>query len=175
MSPWMLAVIMKNRLLVTETFASSRTWVAPLTTSKIESMTGEGADGTTTTDYYIESYVYYQYRRDGGPVLYTSDPEYTGRSVSTAGAVAPDGFCLAYESGEWGILGNERATCYTFNKTGETISTTGASTTGFGQTFAGGIGVTATPSTVTNVTITAGASYSLVIPSGGSLSITYYR
>lgn len=50
----------------------------------------------------------------------------------------------------------------------------GSSTTGFGYTFAGGAADTAaTPVTYNNVAVTPGASYSLSIPSGGYIQITY--
>lgn len=52
----------------------------------------------------------------------------------------------------------------------------GANTTGFGYTFAGGAPDTpASPVTYNNVAVTSGASYSLVVPTGGSITITYYR
>lgn len=51
--------------------------------------------------------------------------------------------------------------------------TTGASTTGFGKTFPGGTGGAATPTTFNNVAVTPGVSYPIVVPSGGSLTITY--
>ena len=54
-----------------------------------------------------------------------------------------------------------------------TNPSTGASTTGFGKTFPGGTGGAATPTTFNNVAVIAGASYSIVVPSGGSLTITY--
>lgn len=53
-------------------------------------------------------------------------------------------------------------------------ATNGAPTTGFGYTFAGGSGGPATPVTYNNVPITPGATYNLVIPAGGSISIEYY-
>lgn len=53
--------------------------------------------------------------------------------------------------------------------------TSGSATVGFGETFAGGVDGPATPRTVTNVAVTPGASYPLTIPSGGSITITYYE
>lgn len=52
-------------------------------------------------------------------------------------------------------------------------STTGSSTTGFGYTFSGGVGGSASPSTYTK-SVSAGQSYSLVIPSGGYINVSYY-
>lgn len=53
----------------------------------------------------------------------------------------------------------------------------GSATTGFGYTFAGGTASAPTAVAVThsNVPVTPGASYSLVIPAGGSITITYYE
>jgi hypothetical protein len=51
--------------------------------------------------------------------------------------------------------------------------TTGAPTTAFGYSFPGGTGGAATPVTYNNVPVTPGASYSIVVPAGGSVSITY--
>lgn len=50
---------------------------------------------------------------------------------------------------------------------------TGASATGFGYTFPGGSGGAATPATYTNVTVGPGNPYSVVVPSGGSITITW--
>lgn len=55
-----------------------------------------------------------------------------------------------------------------------TAATNGDPTTGFGYTFAGGSGGPATPVTYNNVSITPGATYNLVVPAGGSISIEYY-
>ena len=55
-----------------------------------------------------------------------------------------------------------------------TPATNGTNTTGFSQTFAGGTGGPATPVTYTNVAVTPGSSYTLTIPSGGYITITYY-
>jgi hypothetical protein len=52
-------------------------------------------------------------------------------------------------------------------------ATVGASTTAFGYTFPGGTGGAATPVTYSNVAVTPGASYPIVVPAGGSVSITY--
>lgn len=50
--------------------------------------------------------------------------------------------------------------------------TTGANTTGFGLTFPGGSGGPASTTTFTNVTVTSGATYTIV--NNGSLTIQYY-
>lgn len=169
MSPWLFAVIFRPRVLVTETFTSSRTWVAPLTTTKIESMTGKGATGTPSA--WTGNHDKFKVTTLSGPGE-TDDVTY--EYIGTYSGSAPTDYCDAPEPyTSIGTGYTTRQVCYDFIN--EMATTTGASTTGFGQTFVGGTGGAATPSTVTNVAATAGASYPLVIPSGGSLSITYYR
>ena len=52
----------------------------------------------------------------------------------------------------------------------------GADVTGFGYTFAGGAAYTAaTPVAIDNVPVVGGTSYSLVVPAGGSITISYFR
>lgn len=57
--------------------------------------------------------------------------------------------------------------------TSGTPATTGSNTTGFGKTFTGGVGGTAATTTYTNVAVTASTAYTIVVPSGGYITITY--
>jgi hypothetical protein len=55
----------------------------------------------------------------------------------------------------------------------------GSDSSGLGYTFpggayAGGTGYPAVPATYSNIPVTPGASYSIVVPSGGSVSISYF-
>lgn len=52
---------------------------------------------------------------------------------------------------------------------------TGSSATGFSKTFPGGAGGPATVTNFANVPVTPLASYSIVVPPGGSITITYYE
>lgn len=52
--------------------------------------------------------------------------------------------------------------------------TNGSASTGFGKTFAGGAGGPAVPTTYNNVPVKGGDPYQLVIPVGGSITISYY-
>lgn len=63
------------------------------------------------------------------------------------------------------------------------LGSAGTATTGFGKTFPGGTLTGTEPyrttvapvtTTFTNVAITPGTTYNIVVPSGGSLTITYY-
>lgn len=60
--------------------------------------------------------------------------------------------------------------------TSPVAGTTGASATGFGFTFAGGTPTTPTAATTTNsnVSVTPAASYTIVVPAGATIQITYY-
>lgn len=53
--------------------------------------------------------------------------------------------------------------------------TTGASASGFTKTFNGGPGGAATPVTYNNVAVTPGANYTITVPPGGYITITYYQ
>lgn len=175
MSPWLFALVMRRRVRVTETFTASRTWTAPLTTAVIESLTGEGADGDpggvwmgTYTHYTITRYYDSEGVEYGEPVV-QFDPSVPGHPPSVDYCDPAEPYVAIGQP-----PGATRQVCHYFYDD-LTPATTGASTTAFGQTFVGGTGGAATPSTVTNVAITAGGTYDLVIPAGGSLSLTYYR
>ena len=50
----------------------------------------------------------------------------------------------------------------------------GANTTGFGYTFAGGVGAPATPTTYNNVAVTPGATYTINSTGDGYVAVVYY-
>lgn len=85
-------------------------------------------------------------------------------------------------SGSWpGTLSNPQAGSYTVSYQAYNQATAGANTTGFSLTFSGGAvtsvpttAAAATPVTYTNVAVTPGASYPLVIPSSGYITISYF-
>ena len=207
--------------LITQTFTSSTTWVAPNITNNLVTLVGQGGDGvagywqtfnslgasvssTTDCSYSVygasldysvpygdaqgiqttasgwttspsgqsvsltRTYVYYwcpgtsnwrvgalsfsgTVRRIGTVALSGSMP--SSGTVPTPPATVQEAFCTNIEF---------------YNN-----PTTGSPTTAFGYTFPGGTGGAATPVTYNNVAVTPGASYSIVVPSGGSVSITY--
>lgn len=51
---------------------------------------------------------------------------------------------------------------------------TGDSSSALGYTFPGGVGGPATPATYNNVSVTPNASYSIIVPGGGYVTIQYY-
>ena len=200
--------------LVTETFTTSTTWTAPLTTAVIGTLTGEGADGTPATVQsaaMVSCNVTYYTSGSGtpgsGPVQWTQAQSGadTVRNTLNAGGAAvtfntyqidayPDGTNYlteyaqyvedvvagsAYDtySGGWQSSGPIAASGWsTVHYDYVQPAFDGANTTGFGKTFAGGVsGGAATPVTYNNVAVTPGAAYTLVIPAGGSITITYYK
>lgn len=164
--------------LTTQTFTSNATWVAPASTAVLETLTGQGGSGTpaSTRDgylYYELNYQMGQRRSDG--VWESVSSETTGPHFRE---VVPADYCEpVVTSGDPEYSAYQR--CYDYTTIGpsteEVEATTGASTTGFGKTFPGGTGGAATPVTYNSVAVTPGASYPLVIPSGGSITITYYE
>lgn len=50
----------------------------------------------------------------------------------------------------------------------------GANSSALGYTFPGGAEVPANPLTYTNVAVTSGSSYSIIVPSGGYVTLQYY-
>jgi hypothetical protein len=164
--------------LTTQTFSSNATWTAPGTTLRIESMTGVGAPGVaayTDPTGWQETYTTTYVRRDNGPndvVASTGNPVYDG-------SAKPNNYCdpVQYYTTAQSTVYSSGQTCYSFATVGGAFhpATTGASTTGFGKTFPGGTGGAGTNTTFTNVAVTPGSNYSVVVPSGGSLTINYYK
>ena len=211
-----------GRRVVTQTFTSNTTWVAPPNVANLLILTGEGQDGTAGfwstlnnigvvveafTSCILPSY---------GPSLDYSVPYGQAQGIqTTASGFTTDSagqsvtFTRFYSytwcpaASEWrstdlsysgtvrrigtvSLVGNmptsgavptppgspQTALCN--NLEFYTDPTTGASSTAFGYTFAGGSGGPATSVTYNNVAVTPNASYNIVVPSGGSVSIQYY-
>lgn len=218
MKPWMLALVASRRELVTETFTSNATWIAPLGTSSLVSLVGEGQDGTPEStdtreasaqvdsvtgyssgsgvtagalswgDFQADNTNAYNAINGGGSgkeagVVYDGYPGtntynislydvvYSNAVAGTASIVTSEGWKTsgAVLAGDYGFSHISYTQTYTI------AATTGADTVGFGKTFPGGVGGPASPVTYNNVAVTPGASYSLTIPSGGSITITYYK
>lgn len=167
MKPWMMAMI-RQRQRVSQTFTANDTWIAPSTTIRLESLTGKGQDGTPavwTGNYYTVKRTIYTF----GGAFVSESYEFVG----TYPGHAPANYCDPQQP--YTAIGiDAKQDCY-INQDETAGNTDGANTTGFGYTFAGGIEVPATPSTYNNVTVTPNTSYPLVVPSGGSITITYYR
>lgn len=179
MNPGTLVVILGHkRQQVTQTFSANASWTAPITTSSINTASGKGADGTPGTP---GSYgpapqemviTHYYRRRDGGPDDVTSSTVPTSWTGPT-----PDGTSETTALPDSTVYYEETTiTVYTYGDAPYypgTAATTGASATAFGKTFPGGTGGAASTTTFSNIPITPGATYSIVVPSGGSITITY--
>jgi hypothetical protein len=183
MSPWLFALLNKSRVQVTQTYSANATWTAPLTTSSIDTASGKGAAGTpgqaayddpsTTNNVKLEQY-YYR-RIDGGPddtstIKYNN--AWSGTQPDNTSETGPISDGVHYEV--------TLITTYFVETTpgahhDAIPPTTGASTTAFGKTFPGGTGGAASTTTFSNIAVTPGGSYSIVVPSGGLITFTYWQ
>lgn len=182
MNPAVQAVICgRRRQQLTQTFNANATWTAPITTSRIDTASGKGASGTqggTSTHYYIDTYAQNFYsNRDGTTTQ--GDLTFVSRSGEVAAdAPVPPGNTQGPFATPDNPVYYQFSIVYVYVKTSVTSSispTTGNPTTAFGKTFPGGVGGAASPTTFSNIAITPGASYNIVVPSGGSLTITYFK
>jgi len=173
MKPWFMALVFGRRpQLVTLPYTANATVAIPQGVSKLESIVGKGAPGTPgipgTPAYFVDETTYFTKRNGQLEVVESTSGPFTGNTPSNYcddGVATPDSQTyVGYQ------------TCYVFRRTsiGGTSATTGASSTGFSQTFVGGTAGAATARTVPNVAVTPGGSYNVVVPSGGSIVISYY-
>ena len=168
----MLLAVFRSRVTVTETFTANATWTAPITTSRIDRLVGQGAAGSPGYTEESSSFTVYRQTTQTGPsgnLVYQTEWELVG----TYDGTAPSDYCDATI-----VNGTRTETCYRHEQSTNSTEippTTGASATGFSKTFVGGTGGAATPVTHNNVAVTPGATYSLAVPAGGSITITYTR
>lgn len=178
MNPGTQVVILGHRRQQkSQTFTANATWPAPVTTSSIDTASGKGANGGTTsggtTTQWRTEYQTIYARRDG-----TGDDVTYSYSAWQNGSIPPgySDYCDPTVSTPNSTVYVSYTKCYNYQEqtiTNPPVSYNGASTTAFGKTFPGGVGGPATTTTFTNIAITPGASYSIVVPSGGTLTITY--
>jgi hypothetical protein len=173
MNPATQAVICgRRRQQVTETFTSNTTWKAPVTTSRIEKASGNGAagtPGTPPTPVQKTDYQYTFFYKNGGGADF--------QTVTVDGW--PNGstyYCDPYTPYDNPTY-QAYQVCYKprTEYVGGTDPTNGAAATAFGKSFPGGAGGPATVTTFSNIAITPGASYDIVVPAGGSVAITYFK
>ena len=158
--------------LVTKTYTFSQTVTIPAGVSNLALVSGQGAPGSPADSYYQQVYteqpVYYYSRTDlGGGVTVSRGP------ISYRGGPTPANYCDPMV-----VNGNASTqTCYEFvdkSSYQSTPATTGAAASGFGKTFPGGTGGPATPQSFKDVAVTPGQQFSITVPSGGSITISYY-
>jgi hypothetical protein len=182
MNPAVQAVICgRRRLQVTQTFTANGVWTAPFTTSRL-SASGYGAvgvDGGTIVTYSWQRWQYlYEYWRDGHV-----GKQFTGQVTSGSGHAPGSDYCDAMQyytpSDPEYVDRISFQYCYEYHESSSSSSypaTTGASATAFGKTFPGSTGnVPQTTTTFSDIPITPGASYNIVVPAGGSITITYFQ
>jgi hypothetical protein len=118
--------------------------------------------GVDTRSYYYDYYV--------GDV-YATGYAVGGTASINNGYPATSGAVYYVSSGWYGET-SVSFTQYFYGGAG--TDATGVGKTFSGGAYSGGTGYPATTTTFTNVAVTPGASYSLSIPSGGQISISYY-
>lgn len=159
-----------------DTFAANTTWTAPATTVRLDSASGYGARGANATFTTVQQYYFQSYQHTVHP-----DGSISDSPISTSGNIAgakPADYCEPSSTDT--NTGNVSSICYHFFDSSfqqqSNPATTGASTTGFGKTFPGALGnVAPAVTSFQNVAVTPGTGYPIVVPTGGSLTITYYK
>lgn len=170
MKPWMMALIGKQKKLVVQAFSSNATWSAPSSVRLITSLTGVGQNGTP------EVVGAWGYTTVITVKFYDQQGNVIGSQVSDLGRTYFQAPPASYCTTEPAQGGATKETCWAYTYFDDTEpATTGADSVGFGRVFPGGVGAPATPSTYSNVTVVPGQSYSIVVPPGGSVTISYYQ
>lgn len=174
MSPWLAAILGADPQPVPVPFTSNGTFTTPFGVSKVD-LSGKGAAGSPANPGTVVLSTFVQYtftRRDGGGVDFQSSTV-SGHPYGDASYCDPSAPFTPEENATY----SSYQACY-YPQTdivGNSPATTGASTTGFGKTFPGGLGGAANTTTFNSVTVTENTSYPIVVPTGGSLTITYYQ
>lgn len=102
----------------------------------------------------------------------------TGTNLSWSSAIAGSASLSAISFPQSGNVtsGASASATVSFQQAGAYHSaTTGASATGFGKTFPGGYSGPASVTTFSNVAVTPLTQYSIVVPTSGSITITYLK
>lgn len=139
------------------------TSTANATLASINSSTGDRTISFTVIVY------------DYNPTTNGTSVNYYTNSYRARGVATSDG-----ASYTWGNTSNNKVQglgagwYFNIERYYDGYTTVGASSTAIGRTFPGGDGGPAGTTTYTNVSVTPGASYSIVVPSGGSVTLQYY-
>ena len=108
---------------------------------------------------------------------FTGTDNLTRTTVSSASAVVrgePIDLQTSSYTGDFTYANVNSTYCRGVIEVRQSASTTGASATAFGKTFPGGAGGPAVQATYLNEPVTPGQSYSIVVPTGATVQITYY-
>jgi len=177
MKPWMLAAIFGSPELVTKTFTGNATFPMPSGVARLESLKGKGADGAPAKPgvkvWRLLKYQQNMFSDSSGISWGQINLSSVDEFPSEPSAPPPYKDPKIYYT--WGY--SEMNYTYEVDSyiKDSSPATTGASATGFGKTFPGGIGQAATQVSYSNVAVTGGQNYTLAIPAGGSITLTYYR
>jgi hypothetical protein len=163
---------------VSVTYTSSQTITIPAGVSNLVSVSGKGGSGSPASSGSYLEYAkvdkeYTQYNDQGGNIT-----TYTYGTTYHFGEPTPADYCDPLQSfpGAGGVT-NYKQVCHYFTDMSSSYynpPTTGGSTTGFNLTFPGGYGGAAQAQTYSNVGVTPGGQYNIVVPPGGSITISYY-
>lgn len=172
----MLAACGGGQALTTKTYTTSQAVVIPAGVSNLVLVSGQGAAGTPSGTQYVALYSRntktYNVRNDIGGQVVVGD-----QGTDFFYGATPADYCdPATEYMQNGVK-NVTQTCYFFKDASyydTTPATTGAAATGFGKTFPGGVGGPASAQSFSDVAVVAGQSYNIVVPAGGSITISYY-
>jgi hypothetical protein len=163
---------------VSVTYTSSQTVTIPAGVTNLVSVSGKGGTGSPASSGSYLEYAKvdkrYTMHMDQGGTITTE----TFGTTYRYGYPTPADYCdpTEYYEVSPGVQ-NATQMCHYFTDMSSSYynpPTTGGNTTGFGQTFAGGYGGPAQAQTVSNVGVTPGGQYPIVVPSGGSITISYY-
>jgi hypothetical protein len=163
-------MLFRKRQPMSQPFTANGTWTAPLTTNSV-SASGHGAPGSPSGSIsgYNKTTITYKFYKDGSQ---TQNPVFNG---FFAGAV-PANYCDTPVSTPSDPFVSSTMVCYVFEAATQGYSaTTGAAATAFDNTFKGGTGGAAPTTTFNNVPVTPGAPYNIVVPPGGSITITWLQ
>lgn len=164
--------------LTTRTFTTSQSVIIPDGVTVLESVKGKGAAGkpaTSGTTTFSTRIVTTLYRRDVGTDVVTENANgWIGANGATGTGSGQD-YCEPMQQTNSSTVYYQSQKCFYYTRTTSsgTSATVGASATGFNKVFPGGSGGPATEVSFANVAVTPKQSYPLVIPSGGSITITY--
>lgn len=202
MQAWMMALAARKPTLVTRTFTSSTTWTTPFGVSNLASVTGRG--GSTTNAAVVSVAVTYSPTGSGVPGSSATWANFQSVKDSNQSAMSAGGSCTIQQSYAtvYADGTNNGVTVYPTTLTGVVAGSAstvtsggwassgpvtssgeadinyqqyGTATSGFGLSYAGSTGSGAEVRTDSNIAITENTAYTLTIPVGGSITVTYYQ
>lgn len=169
----MALVFGRRRQLVSRTLNANTSVAIPIDVSRLEQASGRGSDGRPGgTRWYMAQFRQDTFTDKASGAVSVGAAQYVGQTDSYQGAPEPlDEYFNVVDNA---IYRQDRHVWYS-NLSETTSPTNGDAATGFGKVFGGGVGGPAVVTTFNNIAITPGASYNVVVPVGGSITISYYQ